>query len=952
MCSVLGKDEDFGNTLLQRYGAQKKSKGCVACLGVFDTHALAGKDFSEVWIPEVLCARCAAEADRGCGACCVRAGAQVVSGAREALPWLFGYTEVSFVKVVAYEPMLKALLRPAEAQCANNDQKGFGQLLVSVQDGLRAYADATAKMAKTCGTPQAFAKALRLEDKALELHVRLAYTRACDPWSFRRGADISPIERLRPSLLDNILHTQRQSDFVFKFPSPAGPAAALGPADAADASGPAGGVAGISAPVAQGRAAGDAPRVRLGRNGVRAPGEAEPQISQLGRLQTVLADAVMAVDDEEGCFAKPLFGEDVPVEVWEKLPLDPNFEITRKQFDELHLNDQADVLAAAESFAIQQAGALEPFDLQAGIASGKVKPQGMMLLPGDSENRVFVAAATTNNLEAACRMRHLKPATEPPTEIQRLFGLCSKKLQAAIVKGAGGEKGVRAKTDEFLVDFGRRFPKKMTENDVQKWMLEAILFMHIPVVLRNGKAGVSRPLRVCAHVKPNESLRALKPRAIFHKDKLGTVIHMCDAGLAEFIIFSIPFFEKRSVKHCTRAGLSRRLASFVGEGKEKFVHLNTDFGAFDSCVRQWVRDLVENDFARMLAGITNSAHVKAAAILRGLAEQKAKGSGLVIEGSDWCRMSGDRGTSVYNYLVNWVLFLTALLLMLMKLGFTETEALLEVQRVLDDDEQKLADLVAEGDDGWQFLCRAIVERYKDKFPEGEFVAAWAETFAQMGFILEPQVEGGREVTAEALCEPNGRSEFVSQIIVPYPTARGVQVRLVPKPRKSFDSLCVTFNLPTSEQWATGMAVREATERLYEKAMSSMANSVESPLLYGFHKCVFDWAASQRGEREVDEKQFVQTVGYKYIELQGEYGDKVSEYPEAIARKRAILAHDGAGDSAADLAVAREFRRSATTSQLPCTDMDALLELREWLSTLQNTPPDSFLGAWRCLRAYI
>ena len=170
--------------------------------------------------------------------------------------------------------------------------------------------------------------------------------------------------------------------------------------------------------------------------------------------------------------------------------------------------------------------------------------------------------------------------------------------------------------------------------------------------LRKAGVDTERELRRDLNVKPNEALSKVKPRAIISAKDDGVIRHVFDARILEHVLFENPVFEGRSIKHATQHEVSRR----VGELLRNYDYAaSMDFGAFDGSCTSEIRNLVENDiivslFAKL--GTENDKGLLYQAVHNRI-KQKANVSvksvlKAVIE--DMIRESGDRGTSILNFI--------------------------------------------------------------------------------------------------------------------------------------------------------------------------------------------------------------------------------------------------------------------------------------------------------------
>jgi len=682
----------------------------------------------------------------------------------------------------------------------------------------------------------------------------------------------------------------------------------------------------------------------------------EPLARETAGDEPVIQDAPSVTRGPKGeydtCgFGSLIFGYESDPTKWKDLVLDETTRAEVIEFAELHPKDQALVIAEQVKQGILKAEASSPGILDAAIVDGTVAPQAIQLLASDPAQPVYAAAACQANLLHAVHSRHL-PQREPVKQayldiIDAVFPI----VEAFIKKEA--KDILPQKAREMKMDFCKGLSKKWDELRKSKRFIEALLYSAPRYVARSGKTGLPKT----ASIKKNEALTKMKPRGILSGGDIGTVIHMADAGLLEHVLFAIPFFEKRSVKHATPGELAARMADRVSlmiSGR-KFFRLNTDFGAFDSSVRWEIRKRIENKLCTWASGELNSVMGRAAAKDRNAQQHTARGYGCKITSKNWCRMSGDRGTSVCNYITNWVITLCAMVATLVdECGWALERALEQVNAVLEESAERLLDLMAEGDDGSQYLSEAFIKMVG----EDRFVQVWIDAYAKFGFVLEPQTVRGRESTAEALVEVWGRNELVSRLFVPYrvlapqrgptgsaATAVGsvVRCRVFNKPRKVLDSLSISFNVIRAKM-ATSEGRRDnALIALQEKALSAMSSSVDCPPLYGLCKRAYDFALVAK-RRHLSS---VEGIGYKAHELQETYGDLDGEgFYRAIERKRERLSYDKEGDRQATKAFLSEIIGSC-----PRGGIDAATVIK-FVDEVGISSDDSFLAAWARMRMVI
>ena len=278
----------------------------------------------------------------------------------------------------------------------------------------------------------------------------------------------------------------------------------------------------------------------------------------------------------------------------------------------------------------------------------------------------------------------------------------------------------------------------------------------------------------------------------------GVIRHVFDAGVLEHVLFENPVFEGRSIKHATQDEVSRR----VGELLRSYdFAASMDFGAFDGSCTSEIRNLVENDiivslFSKLL-GTENDKGLLYQAVHDRI-KQKANVSvksvlKAVIE--DMIRESGDRGTSILNFITNLVLFLANISMMLTKLGYKETEVKKMTWDVLT--KGRHANIVAEGDDGLHAFVAKFVELFGGV---RQFGKMWCACYTEYGFQIEPQGNEGEVKAEDCLTPTSERVEFCSKIQV----AVGEYTYGFPKPSKVANSLSTSFNtdVPRHDACAT------------------------------------------------------------------------------------------------------------------------------------------------------
>ena len=313
-----------------------------------------------------------------------------------------------------------------------------------------------------------------------------------------------------------------------------------------------------------------------------------------------------------------------------------------------------------------------------------------------------------------------------------------------------------------------------------KWTEERFLS-----ALRRAGVDNARELKRDLNVKPNEALSKEKARAIISAGDDGVVRHLFDAGILERVLFENPVYEQRSIKHATPHELEegRRDAEELWIHGEHGLWRVRRFMHRRSPQHHWKRrDLslfgkpldTENDSGLLYHAIFDRIENKANINVKNILEE-------VIY--DMIRESGDRGTSVLNFITNLVLFLANVSMMLESIGAKEKEIRRMLWEVLVSG--KWANMMAEGDDGAQAFKKAFVEMFGSV---AQFGKLWCSGYAEFGFQIEPQGPAG-ELSFEKCLEPTTeRMEFCSKIFV----CVGKDTYYFPKPSKLSSSMSVSF----------------------------------------------------------------------------------------------------------------------------------------------------------------
>lgn len=325
----------------------------------------------------------------------------------------------------------------------------------------------------------------------------------------------------------------------------------------------------------------------------------------------------------------------------------------------------------------------------------------------------------------------------------------------------------------------------------------------------SAKTGLPRPRSIT--LKLNEALEKIKPRLIIAGGDEGSVVHLFDSAIIEYALFHLQAFEDRSIKHAGMDGKCVRMRKMM----QRFDYAaSMDFGAFDGSIDAETRDIIEN---KLVSGLSEfylkASPLKEAAVTdRNKAEFSGYHGQYHVQTRNMIRESGDRGTSVLNYVTNFTLFVYGLWCekvhqlrqpvdgKVMNLGDAKNKADKYVSEWLANPETREADIVGEGDDGAQFFSKKYVEEAAaasawqplvagGTVPTGKvFGERWVQYYRDVGFSIEPQGPKG-EVPASLAIRPRAeRVEFISTIWV----ESGIRVYCLPKPVKTVTGSIISF----------------------------------------------------------------------------------------------------------------------------------------------------------------
>ena len=306
-----------------------------------------------------------------------------------------------------------------------------------------------------------------------------------------------------------------------------------------------------------------------------------------------------------------------------------------------------------------------------------------------------------------------------------------------------------------------------------------------------------------------------------------------DCGLLEHALFHNPVFEQRSLKHASRREFGRRM----GEMMRCYEWgCSMDFGAFDGSCTKECRDLIENDivlslFMKLLDVESEDGLLHAA--VRDRIKNKANISVKnVVKAVVWdmIRESGDRGTSILNFLTNLTLFYANMSLQLEKRGVKEKTIKKMIQQSIATGD--LANLMGEGDDGLQVFRDAFIRLIGDTHTFGK---DWCDGYAEFGFKIEPQGPEGDLSFDECIVRTSERMEFCSKVAV----SVGDETLFFPKLGKLSNSLTVSFDTSSSRSDAG-----------FTKAVAMMSNCIHQPLLFELCRSIAEGHKADGAELDV------------------------------------------------------------------------------------------------------
>ena len=153
-----------------------------------------------------------------------------------------------------------------------------------------------------------------------------------------------------------------------------------------------------------------------------------------------------------------------------------------------------------------------------------------------------------------------------------------------------------------------------------------------------------------------EALCKEKPRGIANPDEVRYTLGVISAGLLEKVIFFPStelgkFFCDRSIKHAATAALQVRVADLAARMGKAAYACGADFGSWDSRLLGPIKNAVENIISARFVDALQLPHDVADEVKKARVQEhlRARGRYNDVSAEDYGRLSGDRGTSVFNY---------------------------------------------------------------------------------------------------------------------------------------------------------------------------------------------------------------------------------------------------------------------------------------------------------------
>jgi len=490
--------------------------------------------------------------------------------------------------------------------------------------------------------------------------------------------------------------------------------------------------------------------------------------------------------------------------------------------------------------------------------------------------KYYVSSGHKLNFLQAAGGRHFKPKEpkdpEAMRDLTRVSGIVCKHIVKLMVT-----HGTIEEAAAFMECMPEMFKsKKWPPRRFGKEILGAAL--KYSCVTASAKTGLPKPRSIT--VKLTEALAKEKARLIMASGDEGAIVHLFDAAIIEYALFHLQEFEDRSIKH---TGLDGKCARMRKISTRFTRNASMDFGAYDGSIDSEVRAAVENKLVTELAELyLKNSPLKDAAVTDRLKEEfEGYFEDYLIRTRNMIRESGDRGTSVFNFYTNFVLFAYGLwreqlhqltrpitgtngagqpCTTAMNRGDAKNQADKYLAKWLDNPETREADLIGEGDDGSQgftdeYITRADAATGWNTASDGDVTFAavmgeppngadpvfgerWLHYYKQVGFSLEPQGPNGEVPAALAIRLSSERVEFISTIWVTF-DAMGDTLRRTycfPKPVKSVTGSIISFALSVAPEVAA-----------YTKMVSLMDNCIHCPLLFEYYAMQARYWESEGGK---------------------------------------------------------------------------------------------------------
>jgi len=322
-----------------------------------------------------------------------------------------------------------------------------------------------------------------------------------------------------------------------------------------------------------------------------------------------------------------------------------------------------------------------------------------------------------------------------------------------------------------------------------------------------------RSLKRSFFVKLAEALEKVKPRLIQQAGKDGAAVHISDAGILEKIVFGIAFLEMRSIKHATPRQLRKRFATFLDKFFSGYA-MSGDFGKYDSCMKSTIREEVENTVVwELLSGLNVGSGVADRALAdRIKTKLNSMSSHHWLSTFNAGRESGDRGTSLLNYITNLIIFTITVAREVQHREITRgtsthdarLRGITHIKRWYQGESVGF-DWVGEGDDNLHLYSKAFINNAPGKDLNEKrlgMAKRIVATSTALGFYLEPQGVDGEAELQDALVPVTQRVEFTSKIMVPFKAAKGqLFVSFLPKVKKTLVGSRVSFSTQQKHETA-------------------------------------------------------------------------------------------------------------------------------------------------------